>query len=82
MRKPVIAGNWKMYKTIAEAVEFVTKLKPLVANVTHCEVVVAPPMLGEMTLLPRRRSLRIQVEAAALFQAVHLVHLLDPEPAG
>jgi hypothetical protein len=45
------------------------------------EVVVAPPMLGETTLLPRRRTLRIQVEAAALFQAVHLSHLLNPEPA-
>jgi hypothetical protein len=45
------------------------------------EVVVAPPMLGETTLLPRRRTLRIQIEAAALFQAVHLAHLLNPDPA-
>lgn len=45
------------------------------------EVMVAPPMLGEITLLPRRRSLRIQVEAAALFQAVHLTTLLNPEPS-
>jgi hypothetical protein len=45
------------------------------------EVVVAPPMLGEITLLPRRRSLRIQVEAAALFQAVHLTTLLNPAPS-
>ncbi len=27
MRKPIIAGNWKMNKTIAEALEFVMKLK-------------------------------------------------------
>ncbi|MGB5822752.1 MAG: triose-phosphate isomerase [Proteocatella sp.] len=27
MRKPIIAGNWKMYKTIAEAVEFANKIK-------------------------------------------------------
>lgn len=43
MRVPVIAGNWKMYKTIAEAVAFVTALKPKVAGANHCEVVVAPP---------------------------------------
>ncbi|MGH9351626.1 MAG: triose-phosphate isomerase [Terriglobia bacterium] len=43
MRVPVIAGNWKMYKTIAEAVEFVNALKPKVADASHCEVVVAPP---------------------------------------
>jgi hypothetical protein len=43
------------------------------------EVAVAPPMRGETTLLPRRRSLRIQLEAAALFQAVHITHLLNPQ---
>lgn len=42
MRKPVIAGNWKMYKTLGEAVDTVLALKPLVANANHCEVVVAP----------------------------------------
>lgn len=43
------------------------------------EVVVAPPMLGETTLFPKRRSLRPQIEPAALFQAVQIVNLLDPE---
>jgi triosephosphate isomerase len=42
MRKPVIAGNWKMYKTLGEAVDTVLALKPLVANANHCEVIVAP----------------------------------------
>src|ERR671912_379012 len=42
MRKPVIAGNWKMYKTISESVDTVLALKPLVANANHCEVIVAP----------------------------------------
>ena len=46
------------------------------------EVFVSPPMLGETTLLPRRRSLRTQAEAAALFQAVHIASLLNPEPSG
>lgn len=42
-RRPVIAGNWKMYKTIAEAVKFVNGLKPKVAGAIHCDIVVAPP---------------------------------------
>src|ERR1044071_3701851 len=42
MRKPVIAGNWKMYKTVSESVETALALKPLVANANHCEVVIAP----------------------------------------
>ena len=42
MRKPVIAGNWKMYKTVGDAVTTAVALKPLVANANHCEVVIAP----------------------------------------
>lgn len=43
MRKPVIAGNWKMFKLIGEAVATATSLKPLVVNANHCEIIVAPP---------------------------------------
>lgn len=42
MRKPVIAGNWKLFKTIAEAVAMVNELKSLVANNKEVEIVVAP----------------------------------------
>lgn len=42
MRIPVIAGNWKLFKTIAESVALVQELKPLVANVKGVEIVVAP----------------------------------------
>ena len=44
------------------------------------EVVVCPPMLGETTLLPRKRALRTQLEPATLFQAVHIARLFNPEP--
>lgn len=44
------------------------------------EVVVCPPMLGETTLLPRKRALRTQLEPATLFQAMHIARLFDPEP--
>jgi triosephosphate isomerase len=43
MRKPIIAGNWKMNNTQAEAVELITALKPLVADVTKTDVVVCVP---------------------------------------
>ncbi len=45
------------------------------------EVVVCPPMLGETTLLPRKRALRTQLEPATLFQAVHIARLFNPLPA-
>lgn len=43
MRRPVIAGNWKMFKTAAETRAFFEALKPLVAASTHCDIIVAPP---------------------------------------
>ncbi len=42
MRKPIIAGNWKMNKTPDEAVELVNALKPLVKDAA-CDVVVCVP---------------------------------------
>lgn len=41
MRRPVIAGNWKMNKTVGEAVKLVEDLKPLVKGAA-AEVVVCP----------------------------------------
>jgi triosephosphate isomerase len=43
MRRPLIAGNWKMHKTIAETTAFVGSLKARLTFVEHCDVVVAPP---------------------------------------
>ena len=42
MRTPVIAGNWKLFKTIGEATAMVSELKPLVAGTNGVEIVVAP----------------------------------------
>ena len=42
MRKPIIAGNWKMNKTPAQGAELVNELKPLVKD-ADCDVVVCVP---------------------------------------
>ena len=42
MRKPIIAGNWKMNKTAAEGAALVEELKPLVKG-ANCDVVVCVP---------------------------------------
>jgi len=42
MRRPIIAGNWKMNKTVSEGVDFIRQLKPLVADVRDTDIVVAP----------------------------------------
>jgi len=43
MRRVIIAGNWKMYKTIQESIELVNLLKRSVADVSEVEIVVCPP---------------------------------------
>src|SRR4051812_33760832 len=61
MRKPVIAGNWKMYKTVAESVETALELKPLVANANHCEIVIAPVFTALKTVADRLEGSNIKV---------------------
>ena len=43
MRTPVIAGNWKMYKTTRQAAETIRSLAELVKGVQEVEVVICPP---------------------------------------
>lgn len=43
MRKPIIAGNWKMHKTGPEGVQLLQELKMLTADVKDVEIVVCPP---------------------------------------
>jgi triosephosphate isomerase len=63
MRKPVIAGNWKMYKLLSEAVDTALGLKPLVANSNHCEVIIAPVFTALKTVADRLEGSNIKVAA-------------------
>jgi triosephosphate isomerase len=63
MRKPVIAGNWKMYKLLGEAVGTALALKPLVVNANHCEVVIAPVFTALKMVADRLEGSNIKVAA-------------------
>jgi triosephosphate isomerase (TIM) len=63
MRKPVIAGNWKMYKLLSEAVETALALKSLVTNANHCEVVIAPVFVHLKTVADRLEGSNVKVAA-------------------
>jgi triosephosphate isomerase (TIM) len=63
MRRPIIAGNWKMYKTLPEALEFVRSFKPLVVAATHCEIVIAAPFTAIKTVSDRLEGSNISVAA-------------------
>jgi len=61
MRRPVIAGNWKMYKLLDEAVQTALSLKPLVSNANHCDVVIAPVFTALKTVADRLDGSNIRV---------------------
>ncbi len=43
MRTPIIAGNWKMHKTLAEAVQLAHEIREAVVDIKGVDVVLCPP---------------------------------------
>lgn len=62
MRKPIIAGNWKMHKTIEEAVEFVNNVKDKVNN-DSVEAVICAPFTLLKDLKESTRGTNIKIGA-------------------
>jgi triosephosphate isomerase (TIM) len=67
MRIPFIAGNWKMFKTVQEAVVFTKELRSLVKDVTDVEIVIAPPFTAIHAVAEAARNTNIGVSAQDLF---------------
>jgi len=67
MRIPFIAGNWKMFKTVSEAVVFVKELRSLVKDITDVEVVVGPPFTAVHAVAEAARNTNIGVAAQDLY---------------
>ena len=67
MRIPLIAGNWKMFKTVQEAVVFVKELKLGVKDVADVEIVVAPPFTAVHAVAEAARNSNIGVAAQDLY---------------
>jgi triosephosphate isomerase len=63
MRTPIIAGNWKMYKTARQAAEMITNLRDLVQDVADVEVVVCPPFTALQAAVEAAKGSRIAVGA-------------------
>ena len=66
MRKPLIAGNWKMFKTVHESVAYITELRRTLRDVINVDVVVAPPFTALAAAADRARDSRIAVSAQDL----------------
>ena len=66
MRTPFIAGNWKMYKTVAETVRYVKELRGLVKDVADVEIVVAPPFPALHAAAEAARNSNVAIAAQDL----------------
>jgi triosephosphate isomerase (TIM) len=67
MRKPIIAGNWKMFKTEQEALEFAKAVKPLVADVKDRTSLICPPYPAISRLAEAFKGSNIDVGAENIF---------------
>ena len=67
MRRPVIAGNWKMFKTISETKVFFSSFLPLVSGVSHCAIVVAPPFVSLAAAAAAAVGSRVAISAQDVY---------------
>src|SRR4026208_189981 len=67
MRLPLIAGNWKMFKTVQEAVVFAKELRSLVKDIVDVEIVVAPPFTAVHAVAEALRGANVGVAAQNLY---------------
>ena len=67
MRMPLIAGNWKMFKTVHEAVYFVKELRLVVKDIGDVEIVIAPPFTAVHAAAEAARNTNIGVAAQDLY---------------
>jgi len=63
VRKPLIAGNWKMYQTTGQAVALVERLRALLAEIAGVDVVVCPPFTAMQAVAEALKGSRIGLGA-------------------
>jgi triosephosphate isomerase (TIM) len=61
MRTPFIAANWKMFKTVHEAVVFVKEFRSMVKDMDDVEIVVAPPFTALHSVAEAARNTPVGV---------------------
>src|SRR5882672_5628841 len=66
MRTPVIAGNWKMYKTVAETVKYVKEFRARVKDAAGVEIVIAPPFTALHAAAESARNSNVGIAAQDL----------------
>ncbi len=70
-RTPLIAGNWKMHKTVAEAEEFIAGLLPQVYAAEGVDVAVCVPFTALQAMVDSTRGSRVEVFAQNMHEAAN-----------
>lgn len=67
MRRPIVAANWKMYKTVQEAVVYIKELRKIAKDVHDVEIVVAPPFTALHAAMEAARASNIAMAAQDVY---------------
>jgi triosephosphate isomerase (TIM) len=67
MRTPLIAGNWKMYKTVAEAVKYIKEFRVMVKDVADVEIVIAPTFTAVHAAAEAARNSNVGIAGQDLY---------------
>jgi len=67
MRKPVLAGNWKMYKTASETSAFLKAFIPLTANASNVDIVICPPYVNLAAAAGAARGSAVEIGGQDVF---------------
>jgi triosephosphate isomerase (TIM) len=68
-RRPFIAANWKMYKTVAEAEAYIQALLPKVGAIGDVDVAICPPYTALQAMVDSARGSSVQVFAQSMHEA-------------
>lgn len=68
-RTPLMAGNWKMYKTAADTTGFFEKFNPLVAKADHCEIVICPTFVNIAAAVAATKGTNVEIGGQNLYWA-------------
>src|SRR4051794_25111843 len=67
MRTPLMAGNWKMYKTVSETSAFFEQFRPLIESVTDREIVICPTFVNIPAAVGAVRGSKIGIGGQNVF---------------
>jgi triosephosphate isomerase (TIM) len=67
MKMPFVCGNWKMYKTVADAVKYVKEFRSLVKDIDDVEIVLAPTFTALHAAAEAARNSNVVIAAQDLY---------------